>query len=144
MFTAADLETDSDPTPGDNKDGDTSFDLVALNGDAPISGARTVEVIITEVGTRLYPGLSEIDIWGDGVPTLCRPRLKWNDDTIGNHAGPSAGDLDGDGVSEGVVQRGGNLLDVYEGPTGEQTWAHTTDQTASPPAEPGDWAGATA
>src|SRR3546814_2311531 len=81
LFTAADLETDPDPTPGDNKDGDTSFDLVALNGDAPISGARTIEVIITEVGTRLYPGLSEIDIWGDGVPTLFRPRLKWNDDT---------------------------------------------------------------
>src|SRR3546814_18789294 len=107
MFTAADLETDPDPTPGDNQDGDTSFDLVALNGDAPISGARTVEVIITEVGTRLYPELSEIDIWGDGVPTLFLPRLKWQDDPRGNPAGPYAADLAGDGVNEAGAPRGG-------------------------------------
>src|SRR3546814_10224551 len=100
--------------------------------------ARTVEVIITEVGTRLYPGLSEIDIWGDGVPTLFRPRLKWNDDTLGNHAGPSAADLDGDGVSEVVVTRGGNRLHVYDGATGELKWFHTAAQTASQTAALGD------
>src|SRR3546814_990656 len=61
-----------------------------------------------------------------------------SDDTLGNHAGPSAADLDGDGVSEVVVTRGGNRLHVYDGATGELKWFHTAAQTASQTAALGD------
>jgi large repetitive protein len=110
----------------DGADADGSFDLTAANDGEPVTGARTVRVAMTEVNdVRNYPGLAEIDIWGDAVPQITTPRLKWIDSTATGLNAPAVADLDRDGVAEILAARGTRNLDVLDGATGEIRWTRS-------------------
>ena len=111
-----------DPDPSDGADPDGFFDLGADNGGAPITGARSVVVTITQVGSKLYPMLTEIDLWGDAVPELFAPRPKWIHGEFTAYSGPAAADLDRDGVAEVLVTRASNRITAFDGATGEEKW----------------------
>lgn len=150
LFDQPGYEMPDDASPGDGADADGSFDLTADNDGEPITGARSVEITITEVNdAKDYPGIAEIDIWGDAAPRLFRPRLKWHDAEFTALSAPSAGDLDGDGISEVVVTQSGNRLSSYDGATGALEWRRTDAYTQSQTAAIGDvvgcdWSGAPA
>jgi RHS repeat-associated protein len=111
-----------DTPPNDGADPDGSFDLTDANGGEPVEGARTVVIAMVQVGGRNYPGLTEVDIWGDAVPQINDPRLKWvAGDRNGVHA-PAVGDLDRDGVAEIVAVRYSNWIEARDGATGELRW----------------------
>jgi beta-lactam-binding protein with PASTA domain len=110
----------------DGADTDGSFDLTAANGGEPVTGARSVRVTILEMNVATsYPGLAEIDIWGDAVPQITTPRLKWVDSTATGLNAPAVADLDRDGVAEVLAARGVRSLDVLDGVTGEIIWTRT-------------------
>ncbi|MEO1059294.1 MAG: Ig-like domain-containing protein, partial [Actinomycetota bacterium] len=137
-----------DPVDGDDADADGSFDLTAANGGEPITGARTVEIVLTEINdTRNYPGLTEVDIWGDAVPQINTPRLKWLDGEFAELNAPSVADLDRDGSPEILAVRSNDRFDVFDGATGEIVWTRDDAQAISQTPAVGDvvgcdWTGA--
>ena len=121
LFTA-DLTTNPDSGAPDGADADTSFDLVPLHGGQPIAGVRTVKVVITRVGTRNYPGLSEIDLHGDAPIALLAPRLEWAELGIGAQTVPLVADLDRDGTPEVVYTALNGELRARSGAGGAAVW----------------------
>ena len=129
------LEDPADGSDAGTADPDGSFDLVPLNGGEPIEGARSVDVIIQTVGGRNYPGVAEIDIWGDAVPVSDAPRLAWVDEENRIYSTPSVADLDLDGTPEIVAARGASWLRVYDGATGTREWSiQDADDASQAPA----------
>ncbi len=121
LFTA-DVVADPDSSPGDDVDADTSFDLVPLNGGELISGVRTVEIVITQVGSQGYPGLSEIDLYGDAPVALFAPQLEWSVLDIGSQTVPLVADLDRDGTPEVVYNTLNGELRARRGDSGAVAW----------------------
>lgn len=134
LFEAPGLAPEADATSGDGADADSSFDLLPLNGGAPVAGVRTVEVVITEVGSRNYPGLSEIDLHGDAPAALLAPQLEWEVTDAAAQTVPLVADLDGDGTPEVVYNTLTAQLRARDGATGAVVWTRTDAEEYGTPA----------